>query len=158
MFAMFVNILRNENPHLLACFTIFCQLIEQTGPLLTEEVCAGQTAVSTNHHQVRDAALHQVVSRLQTPRPLAEVLASSAANHCAALVNEHKAVLGCILNYNALRHIYGILPMSLSVSSIDLPYLWYIKCVLHYCMKFSIVSTKDSARVIILPIYSNAET
>lgn len=41
--------------------TLLEELIQQAAPLLSEQVGSGQTAVSADHAQVGDAALHEVV-------------------------------------------------------------------------------------------------
>lgn len=41
--------------------TLLEELIQQAAPLLSEQVGSGQAAVSTNHAQVGDAVLHEVV-------------------------------------------------------------------------------------------------
>ena len=50
--------------------TFFDELLKQPAPLHSEEVGPCQTAVSPDHHQVSDAAIHQVLGRLETPFPL----------------------------------------------------------------------------------------
>lgn len=68
-----------------AAHTLLDQLCQQATPLLSEEIGPGQAAVSTNHTQVSDAPLHQVMSRLQTTFVRAEIFASCAADNSASL-------------------------------------------------------------------------
>lgn len=61
--------------------TILGQLLQQPAPLLPEDVGPGETAVPTNHTQVGDAPLHQVVSGFQAAFPGAEGFAPGTANN-----------------------------------------------------------------------------
>lgn len=70
-------------------YTLLDQLCQQATPLLSEEIGPGQAAVSTNHAQVSDAPLHQVMSSLQTALVHTEIFASCAADYSAALERNH---------------------------------------------------------------------
>ncbi len=61
------------------------KLIQESTPLLPEEISPGQTAISTNHTQVSDATLHQVQSSTQTTLVGTKILTAGAANHSATL-------------------------------------------------------------------------
>lgn len=61
--------------------TLLHQLPQQPAPLLPEEVGSCQAAISTNHTQVGDAALHQVVRRLQASLVAAKLFTAGAADH-----------------------------------------------------------------------------
>lgn len=65
--------------------TLLHQLPQQPAPLLPEEVGSRQAAISANHAQVGDAALHQVVRRFQASLVAAELFAAGAADHRATL-------------------------------------------------------------------------
>lgn len=69
--------------------TLLDQLCQQAAPLLSEEIGPGQAAVSSNHAQVSDAPLHQVMSCLQTTLARAKIFASCAADNSAALKHNH---------------------------------------------------------------------
>ena len=65
--------------------TLLHQLGQQPAPLLPEEVGSGQAAVSADHAQICDAALHQVVSCLQTALVGAKLFTAGAADHSSTL-------------------------------------------------------------------------
>lgn len=65
--------------------TLLHQLAQQPAPLLPEQVGPRQAAVPADHAQVGDAALHQVVSRLQATLVGAELFAAGAADNGPAL-------------------------------------------------------------------------
>lgn len=56
--------------------TIFDQQLQESRPVLLEEVGASEGAVAANHHQVSDAALDQVLCSLHPPLTFSEVLAT----------------------------------------------------------------------------------
>lgn len=66
--------------------TLLHQFPQQSAPLLPEEVGPRQAAISTNHTQVGDAVLYEVVGCLQTPLAAAELFAAGTAYDCATLV------------------------------------------------------------------------
>lgn len=61
--------------------TLLHQLPQQPAPLLPEEVGSCQAAISADHTQVGDAALHQVVRSLQASLVAAELFAAGATDH-----------------------------------------------------------------------------
>ena len=61
------------------------ELIQQAAPLLSEQVGSGQAAVSTNHTQVGDAALHEVVCGLQAPLVGTKLFTAGAPDDRATL-------------------------------------------------------------------------
>lgn len=75
------------------------ELVQQAAPLLSEHVGSGQAAVSTDHAQVGDAMLHQVVSCLQASLVAAELFTAGAADNGATLmmtVYEYENLFGVI--------------------------------------------------------------
>lgn len=66
--------------------TLLHQLPQQPTPFLPEEVGSRQAAISTDHTQVGDAVLHQVVSSLQASLVSAKLFAAGAANNSPALM------------------------------------------------------------------------
>lgn len=69
------------------------ELVQQAAPLLTEQVGAGQATVPTNHAQVGDAALHQVVRRFQTALAVTKLFTAGAADDCATLKKPQNTVI-----------------------------------------------------------------
>lgn len=65
--------------------TLLEKLLQQAAPLFSEQVGTGQAAVSTNHTQVSDAVLYQIVSGLQTSLMSTEIFAAGTANDGSAL-------------------------------------------------------------------------
>lgn len=65
--------------------TFLEELIQQAAPLLSEQVGTSQAAVSANHAQVGDVALHQVVRRFQPSFMRTELFTAGAADDGAAL-------------------------------------------------------------------------
>jgi len=72
----------------LLCLTSFHQVGQQSAPLRPELVGASEAAVASDHTQVGDAQLHQVVGGLLAAVPSLEVFASGAADHSPALARE----------------------------------------------------------------------
>lgn len=64
------------------------QLVQQTAPLLPEQVGSGQRAVASDDHQVRDLALDQIAGGGQATGALPEGHATRGSNHSAAVVND----------------------------------------------------------------------
>lgn len=65
--------------------TLLHQLRQQSTPFLPEEVGPRQTAISTDHTQVGDAVLNQVVSCLQASLVGAKLFTPGTANNCPTL-------------------------------------------------------------------------
>lgn len=65
--------------------TFLEELIQQAAPLLSEQVGTSQAAVSANHAQVGDVALHQVVRRFQPSFMGTELFTAGAADDGATL-------------------------------------------------------------------------
>ncbi len=78
-----------------AAHTLLHQLCQQAAPLRSEEIGPGQAAISTNHTQVCDAPLHQVMSRLQTTFVCAEIFASCTADNSATLKHNRTNLNHC---------------------------------------------------------------
>lgn len=72
-------------PSLRGKITFLEELIQQAAPLLSEQIGTSQAAVSPNHAQVGDVALHQVVCRFQTSFMGTELFTAGAADDGAAL-------------------------------------------------------------------------
>lgn len=70
--------------------TSFEQVSQQSTPLSPECVGSSQTAVTSNHTQVGDSQLHQVVGRLHTTFPGSEVLATGTADDSSSLTCEER--------------------------------------------------------------------
>lgn len=66
------------------------KLIQQATPFLPEKVGSSQAAISTNHTQVSDPALHQVVSSFQASFMGTKLFTASAANDCTTLRQDHR--------------------------------------------------------------------
>lgn len=81
-----------EGSYYICLFTISDQVTQQSAPLSPELVCSGQTAVASNHAQVGDAQLHQVVCCLHTTLPTSEVLAAGTADNSASLRRGEKTL------------------------------------------------------------------
>jgi len=64
------------------------QLIQQAGPLLTEQIGTGEGAIASNDHQIGDALLDQVVGSLQATLALTEVLAAGGSNNGATTMDD----------------------------------------------------------------------
>lgn len=52
---------------------------------MAEEVRAGQGPITSDHHKVADAALHEVGRSLEPALPFPEIFAPRRADHSAAL-------------------------------------------------------------------------
>lgn len=65
--------------------TLLQELIQQATPLLPEQVGSGQAAISTNHTQVGDTALHEVVCSFQASLVGTKLFTSCTANDCTTL-------------------------------------------------------------------------
>lgn len=63
------------------------QLVQQAGPLLTEQIGAREGAIASNDHQIGDSSLNQVVSGFQATLTLTEVLATGGANDGATTMD-----------------------------------------------------------------------
>lgn len=61
------------------------ELVQQAAPLLSEQVGSGQAAVSADHAQVGDAALHEVVRGFQATLAGTKLFTAGAADDRAAL-------------------------------------------------------------------------
>lgn len=85
--------------------TLLHQLSQQPTPFLPKEVGSCQTAVSTNHTQVGDATLHQVVSGLQASLMSAELFAAGTANNSPTLMIKQCEHLQCQYFYNFIHYI-----------------------------------------------------
>lgn len=66
--------------------TLLHQLCQQPAPLLPEEVGSGQAAISTDHAQIGDSALHQVVSCLQTALVGTKLFTAGTADNSSTLI------------------------------------------------------------------------
>lgn len=75
------------------------ELIQKATPLLSEQVSAGQATVSTNHAQVGDAALDQVVCSLQTALAGTELFTAGTADDCTPLRKPQIIVIYLILHH-----------------------------------------------------------
>lgn len=73
-----------KNP-LQRAVTFLEELIQKAAPLLSEQVGSGQAAVSADHAQVGDAALHQVVSGFQAPFAGTKLFTAGTADDRATL-------------------------------------------------------------------------
>lgn len=70
--------------------TLLDELIQQAAPLLSEQVGAGQAAVSADHTQVGDAALDEVVCGFQAALVGTKLLAACAADDGATLRESYR--------------------------------------------------------------------
>ena len=68
--------------------TLCCEFRDQAGPLLSEEIGAGQAAVAAAHHEAIDAALEQMARRLEPPLAGAERGAARRADDRAAVLHD----------------------------------------------------------------------
>lgn len=81
------------------------KLIQQAAPLLSEQVGSGQAAVSTDHTQVGDAALHKVVRGSQAALVGSKLFTAGAADDCATLrerqitISNHRILSIMVLDY-----------------------------------------------------------
>jgi hypothetical protein len=64
------------------------EFLKKRTPLLAEEIGAGETTVTADHHQIGDAAVHQVLGGFETSRALLEVHATRGTDHRAPLVDD----------------------------------------------------------------------
>lgn len=85
-----------ESPAMRAV-TLLEELIQQAAPLLPKEVGSGQAAVSTDHAQVGDAVLHQVVCGLQAALVGSKLFAAGAADDRATLRKTQMIIWNCSL-------------------------------------------------------------
>ena len=61
------------------------ELLKQTTPLLTKQVCASQTAVAADTHKICDVSLQQVVRCTHAAFALPKVFTTSTSNNCSTL-------------------------------------------------------------------------
>lgn len=82
------------------------QLVEQAGPLLAEQIRAGQRAVAANHHQIGDAAVHQIAGGRQAALALLEVHAACRTDDGAAAMDDagHRRPVGLLDVFAAVDH------------------------------------------------------
>lgn len=82
------------------------QLLQQARPLLTEQIGAGKGAIASNHHQVGDALLDQIVGGPEATLTLTEILAASGANDGATAMDDgrDRGPVGLLNAVAAIHH------------------------------------------------------
>lgn len=80
--------------------TLLHQLRQQPAPFLPEEVGPRQTAISTDHAQVGDALLHQVVGGLQASLVAAELLTAGAADNGPTLMTRSGGISSALILFD----------------------------------------------------------